>query len=40
MCSELNAGPFDLDDDGVLQQSVKQRVGHYDLLANSIGVVL
>ena len=40
MCSEVNAGPFDLDDDGVMQQSVEQRVGHYDLPANSISVVL
>ena len=40
MCSELNAGPFDLDGDGVMQQSVEQCGGHYELPANSISVVL
>ena len=40
MYSELNAGPFDLDDDGVMQQSVEQRGGHYELPTNSISVVL
>ena len=40
MCSELNAGSFDLDDDGVMQQSVELRGGHYVLQTHSISLVL
>ena len=40
MCSELNAGPFDPDDNGVMQQSIELRGGHCVLQANSISWVL
>ena len=40
MCSELGAGPLDMDDDGVMQQSVELRGGHYVLQTDSISLVL